>query len=36
MARVIIFGLQDFAQLAHYYLERDSEHQVVAFSVTED
>ncbi len=36
MARVIIFGLQDFAQLAHFYLERDSEHQVVAFTVTED
>ncbi len=33
MARVIIFGVQDFASLAHYYLEHDSEHEVVAFSV---
>ncbi len=33
MARVIIFGVQDFASLAHYYLEHDSEHEVEAFSV---
>ena len=33
MAKVIIFGIQDFAELAHYYLENDSEHDVVAFSV---
>ncbi|RKE97996.1 acetyltransferase [Ichthyenterobacterium magnum] len=31
MAKVIIFGIQDFAELAHYYLEHDSEHEVVAF-----
>jgi sugar O-acyltransferase (sialic acid O-acetyltransferase NeuD family) len=36
MARVIIFGLQDFAQLAHFYLEHDSDHEVAAFTVTED
>lgn len=35
MAKIIIFGLEDFAELAHYYLEKDSEHQVVAFSVNE-
>ncbi|SRR6266496_655251 len=35
MANVIIFGVQDFAQLAHFYLEHDSEHEVVAFSVNE-
>lgn len=35
MARVIIFGVQDFAQLAKFYLEHDSEHEVVAFSVNE-
>jgi sugar O-acyltransferase (sialic acid O-acetyltransferase NeuD family) len=35
MAKVIIFGVQDFAQLAHYYLQLDSEHEVVAFSVNE-
>ncbi|MBF4507148.1 acetyltransferase [Flavobacterium sp. JLP] len=35
MAKVIIFGIQDFAELAHYYLENDSEHEVIAFSVNE-
>lgn len=35
MAKVIIFGIQDFAELAHYYLENDSEHEVVAFCVNE-
>ena len=35
MANVIIFGIQDFAQLAYYYLQNDSEHKVVAFSVNE-
>jgi sugar O-acyltransferase (sialic acid O-acetyltransferase NeuD family) len=33
MAKIIIFGIQDFAELAHYYLENDSAHEVVAFSV---
>ena len=33
MAKVIIFGVQDFAELAHYYLKNDSPHEVVAFSV---
>lgn len=33
MAKVIIFGVQDFAQLAKFYLQHDSEHKVVAFSV---
>lgn len=36
MAKVIIFGLNDFAELAHYYLEHDSEHEVVAFSVNRE
>jgi sugar O-acyltransferase (sialic acid O-acetyltransferase NeuD family) len=35
MARVVIFGVEDFAQLAHFYLEHDSQHEVVAFSVDE-
>ena len=35
MARVIIFGVQDFAQLAKFYLQHDSEHEVAAFSVHE-
>ena len=34
MANVIIFGLQDYAELAYYYLERDSPHKVAAFCVT--
>jgi sugar O-acyltransferase (sialic acid O-acetyltransferase NeuD family) len=35
MPKVIIFGVQDFAQLAKFYLQHDSEHEVVAFSVNE-
>ncbi len=35
MAKVIIFGIRDLAELAHYYLENDSEHEVVAFTVNE-
>lgn len=33
MANVVVFGLQENASLAHFYLERDSEHVVVAFTV---
>ena len=33
MAKVVIFGIQDFAQLAKFYLQHDSDHEVVAFSV---
>jgi sugar O-acyltransferase (sialic acid O-acetyltransferase NeuD family) len=33
MAKVIIFGNKDLAQLAHYYLSNDSDHKVVAFTV---
>jgi sugar O-acyltransferase (sialic acid O-acetyltransferase NeuD family) len=33
MAKVVIFGVQDFASLAHFYLRTDSEHDVVGFSV---
>ena len=36
MAKVIIFGMLDTAQLAHFYLKHDSEHEVVAFSVTSE
>ena len=36
MANVIIFGIEDFASLAHFYLEHDSEHEVAAFCVSED
>jgi sugar O-acyltransferase (sialic acid O-acetyltransferase NeuD family) len=33
--KVIIFGIDQTAQLAHYYLTTDSEHEVVAFSANE-
>lgn len=33
MAKVIVFGTLDTAQLAHFYLTHDSDHEVVAFSV---
>lgn len=33
MKKVIIFGIKDFAVLAHYYLSNDSEYEVVAFCV---
>ena len=31
--KVIIFGILDTAELAHYYLTNDSEYEVVAFTV---
>jgi len=34
MSKVVVFGLHDFASLAHFYLKHDSEHEVVAFCVT--
>src|SRR5262245_16859000 len=34
MADVVIFGMSDYAQQAHYYLSTDSSHRVVAFSVS--
>lgn len=33
MAKLIIFGTGDIAQIANYYFEVDSEHEVVAFTV---
>ncbi len=33
MAKVVIFGVKDFASLAHFYLRHDSPHEVVAFTV---
>jgi sugar O-acyltransferase (sialic acid O-acetyltransferase NeuD family) len=36
MKDVIIFGIQDFAELAHYYLQHDSDYNVVAFCVHEE
>ena len=36
MAKVIIFGVLDTAELAHFYLNVDSPHEVVAFSVNKE
>lgn len=36
MAKVIIFGILDTAQLARFYLKHDSDHKVAAFSVNEE
>ncbi|HVX25471.1 MAG TPA: acetyltransferase [Parafilimonas sp.] len=33
--KVVIFGIQDYAELAHYYLTNDSPYDVVAFCVNE-
>ncbi|MEN9599699.1 MAG: hypothetical protein RL596_2018 [Bacteroidota bacterium] len=33
MANVVIFGIGDIAQIANYYFEIDSEHDIVAFTV---
>lgn len=33
MKKLIIFGVTDAGELAHYYFSRDSNHKVVAFSV---
>ncbi len=34
--KVVIFGVLDTAELAHYYLSTDSEHEVVAFTVNSE
>lgn len=34
MKKIIIFGVNDFAELANYYLQTDTKHEVVAFSVS--
>jgi sugar O-acyltransferase (sialic acid O-acetyltransferase NeuD family) len=34
--KVIIFGILDTAELAHYYLTNDSEYEVVAFTVNKE
>ena len=35
MAKVVIFGTEKFAELAHFYLTNDSPYEVVAFTVDE-
>lgn len=36
MAKIILFGTGDIAQLANYYFTTDSEHEVVAFTVDKE
>jgi sugar O-acyltransferase (sialic acid O-acetyltransferase NeuD family) len=36
MAKVVIFGVLDTAELAYFYLTHDSSHEVVAFTVTRE
>jgi sugar O-acyltransferase (sialic acid O-acetyltransferase NeuD family) len=36
MAKIIIFGTGDIAQIANYYFEIDSEHEVVAFTINQE
>lgn len=36
MAKIILFGTGDIAQLAKYYFDSDSEHEVVAFTVNKN
>lgn len=36
MKKVVIFGIGDAAQLAHYYFTRDTVHEVIAFCVDRD
>ena len=35
MSKVIVFGTGSFAEVTHFYLSRDSQHEVVAFTVHE-
>jgi sugar O-acyltransferase (sialic acid O-acetyltransferase NeuD family) len=35
MAKLVIFGDGDLAQVAHFYFSHDSEHEIVAFTVNE-
>lgn len=36
MSKVVIFGTGSFAQVVHFYLTHDSEHEVVGFTVNRD
>jgi sugar O-acyltransferase (sialic acid O-acetyltransferase NeuD family) len=33
MSKIVIFGAGDIASLAHFYFQKDTDHQVVAFTV---
>ena len=36
MAKVVVFGISQWAELAHFYLTNDSPHEVVAFTLDRD
>ncbi|WP_456460917.1 acetyltransferase [Reichenbachiella sp.] len=36
MSKIIVFGINDFAELAHYYLGSDTAHEVVCFAVDKE
>ncbi len=36
MAKIVLFGIRDVAEIAHYYLTNDSAHEIVAFCVTKE
>ena len=36
MAKVVLFGVSQWAELAHFYLTHDSPHEVAAFTVDRD
>lgn len=36
MTKIVVFGVSDAAELALYYFENDSDHQVVAFTVDKE
>lgn len=36
MAKIVIFGIGQIAEVAHFYLTNDSEHEVVAFTVDKE
>ena len=36
MANVVVFGVSNWAVLAHFYLTHDSPHDVVAFTLDRD
>src|SRR5690349_15181986 len=36
MAKVVVFGTSQWAELSHFYLTEDSPHEVVAFTLDRD
>ena len=34
--KLIIFGILDLAELAHYYISKDTEYEIIGFTVNKD